>query len=60
MAIQTSNRPILIKTDIAAVGDRILDRNLADQYAKLCHLRETVWKAEAEAIERAKSQSRPQ
>jgi hypothetical protein len=60
MAIRASNRPILIKSDIAAMGDMDLNRNLADQYAMLCHLREIVWKAEAEAIERAKSQSRPQ
>jgi hypothetical protein len=57
MAIQTSNRPILIKSNVTAEGDR--DSDLADQYAKLCHLREIVWKAEADAIERAKSQSRP-
>lgn len=60
MAIQTSNRQILISSHIAAVEDKDLEQNLADQYAKLCHLREVVWKAEAEAIERAKNQSRPQ
>ena len=60
MAIRASNQPILIKSDIASVGNKDSSRNLADQYAMLCHLREIVWKAEAEAIERAKSQSRQQ
>jgi hypothetical protein len=60
MEIWASNRPILIENDIAALGKRASCQNLADQYAKLCHLREIVWKAEAEAVERAKSQSRPQ
>jgi hypothetical protein len=53
MAIRASNRPIRIKNDIAAVGDKDSSQNLADQYAKLCHLREIVWNAEAEAIQRA-------
>jgi hypothetical protein len=57
MEIWASNRPILIEDDIAALGKRASCQNLADQYAKLCHLREIVWKAEAEAVERAKSQS---
>lgn len=57
MAIQTPNRPILIKSNVTAAGDK--DSDLADQYAKLIHLREIVWKAEADAIKRAKRQSRP-
>jgi hypothetical protein len=60
MAIRTSNRPILIENDIAAVGNKDSNQNLANQYAKLCHLREIVWKAEAEAIKRANRQLRPQ
>lgn len=60
MAIQTFNRPILTKSGVITVEDKVADRSLADQYATLCHLRETVWKAEAEALERAKNQSRPQ
>jgi hypothetical protein len=56
MEIWASKRPILIGNDIAAL-EKGASCNLADQYAKLCHLREIVWKAEAEAVERAKSQS---
>jgi hypothetical protein len=59
MAIQTFNQPILIK-NVEPIGHKELDRGLADQYATLCHLREIVWKAEAEALERAKSRSRAQ
>ncbi|WP_425908332.1 hypothetical protein [Nitrobacter sp. TKz-YC02] len=60
MAIRASDRRILIQNNIAAVGSKDSSQNLATQYAKLCHLREIVWKAEAEAIKRAHSQLRPQ
>lgn len=60
MAIRTFNRPILIKNNVEPMEYEDSDRSLADQYATLCHLRETVWKAEAEALERARSQSRAQ
>jgi hypothetical protein len=60
MAIQTFNRPILMKNNVEPMEYRDSDQSLADQYATLCHLRETVCKAEAEALERAKSQSRTQ
>jgi len=59
MDIRTFNRPILIKNNVEPEYKNS-DRSLADQYATLCHLRETVWKAEAEALERAKNQSRAQ
>jgi hypothetical protein len=60
MAIRAPDRRILIQNDIAAVGNKDSSQNLASQYAKLCHLREIVWKAEAEVVKRANNKLRPQ